>query len=215
MQDVYVIEDEVLLRDLVLDLLKSHRDLNVVGSSTDGKEGLKDCLRFRPQLVILDVRLPSLNGVEIAQQLKTEFPAMKILVFSGAFNLGILKRLMVTRVNGIIEKAAGLEEMQKAINAVVSGQSYYSPSIVERMPELLTAREDVQKLDLLTPREREVMQLIAEGYTTKEVAGKLNISARTADVHRTHIMQKLEVHNVAGLTRMAVAYGLVNLPDSL
>lgn len=215
MQKVYIIEDEVLLRDLIIDLLKTHRDLEIVGSSGDGRQGYEDCIKLKPHMVILDVRLPSLNGIEVAQRLKNDFPWVKILVFSGMFNLGIIKRVFMTKVNGIIEKAAGLTEMEKAINAVAAGQSYYGPTIVEKMPELLLSNDSEQGLDALTPREREILQLIAEGHTTKEIADKLGISARTADVHRTHIMQKLDVHNVAGLTRIAVSYGLVHIPDSL
>lgn len=215
MQKVYIIEDEVLLRDLITDLLSKHRDLEIIGASGDGREGLNACLRLKPHIVILDVRLPGLNGIEIAQRLKSEFPWVKILVFSGMFNLGIIKRVLMAKVNGIIEKSAGLQEMEKAISAVSSGQSYFGPTIVEKMPELLLTQETDQSLEALTPREREILQLIAEGNTTKEIADKLGISARTADVHRTHVMQKLDVHNVAGLTRLAIAYGLVEIPEAL
>ncbi|MDX2111014.1 MAG: response regulator transcription factor [Verrucomicrobiota bacterium] len=210
MQKVYLIEDEVLLRDLVIEVIQGHKDLEMVGFSGDGREGLDACIKLKPHIVILDVRLPGLNGVEVATQLKADFPLLKILVFSGVFNLATIRRIMMVKVNAIIEKAAGLTEMEKAIDAVSRGQTYYGPAIVQRMPELLTSPDDQQSLDCLTAREREILQLIAEGLTTKEIADKLGISARTADVHRTHIMQKLGVHNVAGLTRQAVSFGLVS-----
>lgn len=215
MQKIYIIEDEVLLRDLIIDLLQNHRDLEIVGSSGDGREGVEKCLELKPHIVVLDVRIPGLNGVEVAHRLRQEMPWVKILVFSGLFNLGIIKRVLLAKVNGIIEKNAGLAEMEKAIRAVAAGQSYFGPSIVASMPELLVSDTSTQTLEALTPREREILQLIAEGHTTKEIAEKLGISARTADVHRTHIMQKLSVHNVAGLTRMAISYGLVAVPDQI
>jgi DNA-binding NarL/FixJ family response regulator len=215
MQKVYIIEDEVLLRDLISDLLRNNRELELVGSSGDGREGCDACLKLRPHMVILDVRVPGLNGIEIAQRLRQEQPNIKILVFSGLFNLGIIKRVLLAKVNGIIEKNAGLAEMEKAIKAVAAGQSYFGPSIVQSMPELLVSSPSDQTLEALTPREREILQLIAEGNTTKEIADKLGISARTADVHRTHIMQKLNVHNVAGLTRAAIAYGLIKVPEGI
>ncbi len=215
MQKVYILEDEVLLRELISDLLKNHSDLEIIGSSGDGREGCEECLRLKPHMVILDVRLPGLNGIEIAQRLRQEMPWVKILVFSGLFNLGIIKRVLLTKVNGIIEKNAGLAEMEKAITAVAAGQTYFGPAIVQAMPELLLSDENAQTLDSLTPREREILQLIAEGHTTKEIAEKLGISARTADVHRTHIMQKLDVHNVAGLTRAAIAWGLVTVQEQI
>ncbi len=210
MQKVYVIEDDILLRDLITEALSHRQDLLMVGSCGDGRKGLDECLQLKPNMVILDVRLPGLNGVEVATQIKNELPQTKVLVFSGSFNLSTLRRVMMAKVHGIIEKGAGLVELEKAIDSLARGQTYYGPAIVQRLPELLTSPHDDQTLDSLTLREKEVLQLIGEGFTTKEIADKLNISARTADVHRTHIMQKLGVHNVAGLTRKAVLFGLVD-----
>ena len=209
MQTLYIIEDETLLRDLVMESMSNHADLKVVGSSSDGREGLEECLRIQPDMVILDVQLPSLNGVEIAQRLKKELPRIKILVFSGMFNLGTIKRVLMAKVAGVIEKSAGLAEMTKAIEAVASGRTHYGPAILERMPELLGADAESETLESLTAREREVLQLIGEGLTNKEIAESLGIAPRTAEVHRTHLMQKLGVHNVAGLTRHAISFGLV------
>lgn len=207
----YIIEDEILLRDLIVDLLETRDDIEVIGQSGDGAEGLEACLREKPDIVFLDVRLPSLNGAEVAQRLRKDVPHAKLLVFSGAFSLGVIKRMMLLKVQGIIEKGAGLDEMRRAIDTVFSGQTYFSAGIVEKMPELLASDERAETLEALTPREREILQLIAEGKTTKEIAAKLNISVRTADVHRTNIMQKIGVHNVAGLTRFAIASGLVSV----
>lgn len=212
MQTVYIIEDDVLLRDLIIDLLRDRPQYKIIGHSGDGIEGLKQCERLTPDIVVLDVRLPSLSGVEVAMRLRNEKPNCKILVFSGAFNLSIIKRVFMAKVAGIIEKSAGLAEMERAFEAVASGQSYYGPEILKRMPKLLSGSGDEESIDSLTNREREVLQLIAEGYTTKEIAAKLGISARTADVHRSHIMQKLNVHNVAGLVRAAISFGLVAEP---
>jgi len=212
MKRVYIIEDEVLLRDLVVDLIGHTLELEIVGSNLNGLEGCRACEKMKPDLVILDVNLPGMNGIEITRRLREARPDISVLVFSGNFELATLRRVLLTKPNGIIEKAAGLAEMQKAISAVASGQTYYSPAIVQRMPELLMHGDSTgDPLDELSPREREVLQLIGEGFTTKEIAGKLFISARTADVHRTNIMRKLDVHNVAGLTRTAIACGLVSV----
>lgn len=214
MQSVYIIEDEVLLRDLLCDLIGSQHDLDLIGCNGDGTDGLNEVLRIKPDILVTDVQLPGLNGIEIVQRVKQDLPRVKILVVSGAFNLPRLKRVLMTKADGIIEKSAGLQEMEKALKSVASGQSYYSPTVIQRMPELLTVQESDSRMESLTSREREILQLVAEGNTTKEIASKLNISARTADVHRTHIMQKLDVHNVAGLTRMAISFGLVDAPET-
>ena len=209
MHKVFIIEDEVLLRDLLCEVISNQIDLTVIGTSGDGREGMNQCLKLRPDLLITDVQLPSLNGIEIVERLKSEMPALRILVISGLFNLARIKRILMLRVDGILEKAAGLAEMERGLKAVASGQTYYSPEIMNRMPELLATNPNEGGLENLTSREREVLQLIAEGLTNKEVADRLHISVRTADVHRTHLMQKLSVHNVAGLTRAAIRFGLI------
>ena len=215
MQKVYLIEDETLLRELIGDLLEDQRDLEIIGTSGDGKEGYEACMDLRPHLVILDIKLPTLNGIEVAQRLKSEYPWMKVLVFSSCFSLSEIRRVIMAKVNGIIEKSAGLEEMRKAIRAVASGQSYYGPKVVQMMPDLCLSDAGDRCLEALTSREREVLQLIAEGYTNKEIADKLGISSRTADAHRYNMMQKLDLHNVAGLTRFAAAFGLVALQQAI
>ncbi len=212
MQKVYVIEDEVLLRDLLIELLKSRRDLEIAGYSGDGMEGYNQCREIKPRFVVLDLRLPTLNGVEVARRLRRDFPALKMLILSGALSLGTIKRVMAAKPNGILEKGAGLAEMEKAIRCVASGQSYFGPAIVKQMPELIYSEYQERSLDALTGREREVLQLVAEGYTTKEIASRLFISPRTADVHRMRLMRKLGVRNAAGLTRLAVSFGLVPVP---
>lgn len=214
MQKVFIIEDEVLLRDLLCDLIESQMDLEVAGQSGDGTEGLKQCLAVKPDILVTDLQLPGLNGIEIVQRAKQDLPRLKVLVVSGVFNIARLKQVMLCKADGIIEKSAGLAEMEKALKAVACGQSYYSPTIIQRMPELLTSADNQGTLASLTPREREILQLVGEGHTTKEIASRLGISARTADVHRTNLMQKLDVHNVAGLTRMAIGFGLVDVDGS-
>lgn len=212
MQTVFIIEDDTLLSDLLCDLIGVESDLKVIGTSGDGSEGLEKCLEIKPDILICDVKLPGLNGIEVVQRLKQDRPEIKTLVLSAILNLGSIKRVLLTKADGILEKSAGLDEMRKALRAVAEGNCFYSADVIKRMPELLMASESDGSLEALTSREREILQLIAEGHTTKEIAAKLSISTRTADVHRSHIMQKLSVHNVAGLTRAAIGFGLVDAP---
>ena len=214
MQKVFVIEDEKLLRDLLLEVLRADPTLDIVGSVGDGQEGYTQCLKSKPHMVILDVLLPSLNGIEIASRLKAEMPWIKILIFSAVFKRGILRKILKCKVNGIVEKSAGLDELDKAIQAVASGQSYFSPYISQLMSELVLDPTEDDALEALTKREREVMQLIAEGHTTKEIATMLYISQRTAETHRNNLMQKLDLRGVAAITRFAIANGLVETPHS-
>jgi len=212
---LFILEDDILLRDLLHDLLAQEELFEVVGTADDGVAGLRACLQAKPDIAVCDIRLPSLNGLEVIERLKRDLPETRVVLVSGSFNLARIRQAMMLRAEGLISKGSGLPELIKALKVVATGKTYYSADIVARMPELLTPNAPDQSLSCLTPREREVLQLVGEGHTNKEIAAKLFISDRTADVHRTNLMQKLKVHNVAGLTRYAIGFGLVETEVSL
>jgi len=184
--------------------------MEVVGQTGDGAEGYNLCLDLNPNLVILDIMLPNLNGSEVLRRLKSKNQKINILIFSAASSNSMVNRLLKCGVTGYIEKDAGLEELEKAIALVADGRSYFSPRVVEAMRELMVSGGQDDSLESLTSREREIVQLIAESYSNKEIAAKLGMSVRTADTHRTNIMKKLDLHDVAALTRWAIANKLVN-----
>jgi DNA-binding NarL/FixJ family response regulator len=136
-------------------------------------------------------------------------PRAKLLIFSGYTTRGRVQAALKEGVNGIVHKDASVEELQEAIRRVLNGESYMSSSILDIMRDLMLNPEITDSLDKLTARERELLQLIAEGHTTKEIATRLNISVKTADTHRTNVMHKLDLHDIASLTRFAIQNGLV------
>lgn len=207
---VVVIEDQTILRDLICQLIGEYSGMEVVGDSGDGAEGYELCIQHVPDLVILDIMLPNLNGSEVLRRLKLKNPKMNILIFSAAATNSMVNRLLKSGVTGYIEKDAGLEELEKAINLVSNGHSYFSPRIVDAMRDLMVSGGQEDSLESLTTREREIIQLIAESFSNKEIAAKLGMSIRTADTHRTNIMKKLDLHDVAALTRWAIANGLID-----
>lgn len=208
---VYIVEDEALLRDLLKDLVEGVDGLSVAGASGDAESAFTECARLRPDMLVADVRLPGIDGVELAKKLRESQPELKILVASGFFTSAVLRRALACKVDGIVEKSAGLVEMKKALEAVASGRGYFGDAITRGLPDLLSAKAEPHPVENLTAREKEILCMIAEGLSTREIADRLKISARTADVHRMHIMSKLDCHNVAGLTRIAIAGGLVDL----
>lgn len=210
MKRVIVIEDQTIMRDLICQLVESYTTMEVVASSGDGSEGYELCLEHIPDLVILDIMLPNLNGSEVLRRLKAKNPRINILIFSAASSNSMVNRLLKSGVTGYIEKDAGLEELEKAIKLVADGRSYFSPRVVDAMRELMISGGQEDSLESLTTREREIVQLIAESYSNKEIANKLGMSVRTADTHRTNIMKKLDLHDVAALTRWAIANKLVD-----
>ncbi|WP_233246071.1 response regulator [Coraliomargarita sinensis] len=210
MKKVIVIEDQTVMRDLICQLVEGYTTMEVVASSGDGAEGYELCLEHAPDLVILDIMLPNLNGSEVLRRLKAKNPRINILIVSAASSNSMVNRLLKSGVTGYIEKDAGLVELEKAINLVADGRSYFSPRVVDAMRELMVSGGQEDSLESLTTREREIVQLIAESYSNKEIASKLGMSVRTADTHRTNIMKKLDLHDVAALTRWAIANKLVD-----
>ncbi len=210
MKKVIVIEDQTILRDLICQLVEGYTGMNVIAHSGDGAEGYELCLEHAPDLVILDIMLPNLNGSEVLRRLKAKNPKINILIFSAASSNSMVNRLLKSGVTGYIEKDAGLDELEKAIALVADGRSYFSPRVVDAMRELMISGGQDDSLESLTTREREIIQLIAESFSNKEIASKLGMSVRTADTHRTNIMKKLDLHDVAALTRWAIANKLVD-----
>lgn len=215
MKRVYVVEDQTLLRDLICRLLSSYPDIEIVGSSGDGQEGLDAIEREKPDLVVLDVMLPNLNGVEVVRRLNGSTHKPRILIFSAFPSKHMVRKMLEAGIDGFVEKDANLSELETAIEKLVAGQTYFGLRIVDLMREIMVNPSQGDSLEELTPRERQILQLIAESYTSKEIAAKLDISVKTADTHRANLMKKLDVHDVAGLTRQAMAFGLIDTPEKL
>jgi DNA-binding NarL/FixJ family response regulator len=209
MKTVYIVEDQTLLRDLIYRLLEQTQDVEILGASGNGQDGLEAIERLQPDVVVLDIMLPHLNGVEVVRRLNHSARKPKILVFSGFPSKDMVRKVLEAGIDGFVEKDANLTELETAFDKILNGQTYFGLRIVELMREIMVNPHRVDALDGLTPRERQVLQLIAESHTSKEIAAKLEISVKTADTHRANLMKKLNVHDVAGLTRQAVAFGLV------
>ena len=211
MHSVYVIEDQNILRELVCRLVEELNDFRLAGHCGDGLEAMKECKRLGPDLVIVDIMVPSLNGLEIIRQLRKALPRCKLMVFSGYSTRERVQAALQAGANGIVHKSASIEELQEGIRRVMAGEACMSSDILEILRDIMLNPQVTGSLDKLTPREREILQLVAEGNTTKEVAAKLDISVKTADTHRTNVMSKLDIHDVAGLTRFAIQQGLVEI----
>lgn len=203
------------MRDLICRLLGSYPDIEIVGAIGDGQEAVTQILNTKPDIVVLDMMLPHLNGVEVLRQLRSSETRPSILVFSAFPSKSMVRKVLESGIDGFVEKDASLDELEKAIEKIVAGQTYFGLKIVDIMRELMVNPQQSDALEELTSRERQVLQLIAESNTSKEIAVKLDISVKTADTHRANLMKKLDVHDVAGLTRAAVGFGLIDMPQNL
>lgn len=209
---VVIVEDQTAVREMLAAIVSSNPDFEVVAETGDGQEATNLVMESRPDFVILDVMLPGLNGTEVLRRFAKHLKDVRVLVFSGYQNPTLVRELLQAGAHGFVEKSAPLAELQKGIEIVASGGSYFGPEVAQLLRDAVLNPDDTSQrgLQILTPREREILQLIAESHSTKEVAQKLNISIKTAENHRTNLMKKLDLHDVASLTRFAIQNGLID-----
>ena len=209
---ILLAEDHALVRAGIRSLLASVPDLEVVGEAGDGREALAILERIPADVVILDITMPGMNGLEAASRIAERWPATKVIILSMHSNEEYVSRALRAGAAGYLLKDAGTSELEAAIRAVVRGQTFLSAAVSRRAPAGDGAAQGPTALEALTPRQREVLQLIAEGHSTKGTAAVLGLSVKTVETHRTQLMQRLAIHDVAGLVRYAMRAGLIN-PD--
>lgn len=215
MKRVVIIEDQTAVREMVAQIIRMEPGFEVVAESGDGHGATELCLEENPDFVILDVMLPGLNGTEVLRRFSRQLKKTRVLIFSGYQDPALLRDLLEAGAHGFVSKAAPLSELRKGIHVVANGGSYFGPEIAGILREAMAnpTAGGRSPLDVLTAREREILQLIAESYSTKEIASKLKISVKTAENHRTNLMKKLDLHDVASLTRYAIEHGLIESPN--
>jgi DNA-binding NarL/FixJ family response regulator len=211
---VLLADDHALVRAGFRALLQSLGDIEVVAEASDGNDALRLIEVHQPGLVLLDIAMPGLSGLEIAARIAHDFPNVRVIILSMYANEEYVLQALRVGAAGYLLKDAGTSELELAVKAVARGESYLSPAVSRHVIEDYVRRVSSQpsSLDRLTLRQREVLQLIAKGYTTKEIAQTLNISVKTVETHRAQLMKELDIHDVAGLVRYSIRVGLV-VPD--
>jgi DNA-binding NarL/FixJ family response regulator len=209
---VLVIEDQSAVCDLVAEMVQAHPRCISVGTASDGQSAIEMALRLRPDILVLDVIMPGVGGIEVLRRLGGSVPAMKVLIFSGKQEPHIVRALMQAGIHGFVNKHGPLSELRKALEALALGNTWFNEDFSRTVRQALASPAHLGEgmIDQLTPREREIAVLIAQSHSSKEVAGRLNISIKTAENHRANLMRKLGVRDVAGLVRFVVRQGLVD-----
>jgi two-component system response regulator NreC len=209
---VLVADDHPVVRKGLQTCLARQPRIKVVGEAADGDEALRKALDLLPHVVLMDISMPGMNGLAVTEQLRKEAPAVKVLIISVHKNKDAIFRVIQAGAHGYISKEAPPEELLRAIESVYEGEAYFSEEIARAaLAEFVRSGGKKEPFAQLTSREREVLVLIAEGKSNKEVADKLGIGVRTIETHRERIMRRLNIHSVAGLTKYAIANGLIAL----
>jgi DNA-binding NarL/FixJ family response regulator len=209
---VLLADDHVLVRAGIRTLLEKIPNVKVIGEATSGRETLEMVKTKTPDLVLMDIAMANLNGLEALSRITKDFPSVKVMILSAHANEEYVIRALRSGAAGYLLKDAATAELELAVSSVREGKTYLSPSIsratldsyLERMGDV------VSPLEQLTSRQREILQLIGEGKNTKEIASDLEISVKTVESHRLQLMERLHIHDVPGLVRFAIRTGLVS-----
>ena len=212
---IFLADDHTIVRQGLAKLLEAEPDLRVIGEAQNGREAVKKVQGLKPDLVIMDIAMPLLNGIEATRQIKKFSPQTKIIILSMHSHDRYISELISIGASGYLLKDSTGGEIVKAISAAMKGGVYLSPSISRRgIEDYLTLKKKSSREDLytiLSNREREVFQMIAEGHSTKEISGILFISPSTVKTHRSNIMEKLQINNISQLIQFAIRLGIVDV----
>lgn len=210
MTRIVLVDDHTLVRAGLRSLLESFPGLEVAAEAGDGASGLEAVRQHRPEVVIADVAMKGMSGLELAERVHAEMPGIRIIMLSMFSSDEFVMRALRAGASAYLLKDAAAAELEVALAAVMRGETYFSPGASKRLVErVLDPKVTAGPLAALTPRQREILKLIAEGVHTKEIAYQLNLSPKTVESHRAQIMERLGIHDVASLVRIAIRSGLI------
>lgn len=208
---VLIVDDHAILRDGIRALLSVHKDIEVVGEAADGREAIEKVQHLSPDVVLMDIAMPLMDGLEATRRIHKESPQTKVLILTQHDNREYILSSIKAGAAGCIPKRAVASELVSAIRVVHQGDSFLYPSVAKVLIGDYLQRAEQDPYDSLTSREREVLKLVAEGRTSREIADLLCVSVKTVLGHRTKIMEKLDIHNRTELVKYAIRKGLVTV----
>src|SRR4051794_34287622 len=209
---VLLVDDHPVVRKGISACLSRHDHLHVIGEAADGHEAVKKARELLPDIILMDIDMPQMNGLAVTELVRKEFPRMKVLILSMHSNTEYVLRIIQSGAHGYVLKEAATDELVRAINTIHGGEAFFSPEVARvALNQFVRGSSSPAPGATLTTREREVLVQIAEGLSNKEIANHLGVGVRTVETHRERIMRKLDIHSVAGLTKYAISKGLVTL----
>jgi len=210
---VFIVEDHQLFREGLKSMLESRNDIEIVGEAEDGLDAVRKIPKIQPDLVLLDLSMPKMSGISVIKEIKRELPETRILALTIHESDQYVLEAFEAGTDGYCIKESSRQELMVAIDSMFEGKTYISPGIADQVVEgYLTGRKRLKvdsRWDTVTQREKEVLKLLSEGYTNKDIADFLHISVKTVEKHRSNLIGKLDLHNVAQLTAFAMEKGLI------
>jgi DNA-binding NarL/FixJ family response regulator len=208
---VILVDDHTLVRAGIRSLMDGMEGFNVVAEASDGREALAAIVLHKPDIVLMDIAMKNLNGLETTVQIKRDFPDTRVIILSMHATGDYVQQAIRAGASGYLLKDAATAELGIAVQAVMRGEVYLSPAVSKQVVESYMLRPGGEKssVEQLTPRQREVLKMIAEGHSTKEIAYRMGVSVKTVETHRTQLMERLDIRDVAGLVRYAIRVGLI------
>lgn len=208
---VLVVDDHAIVRDGLMQLLRTHAGFEPVGCAASGSEALEKAIQLRPEVIILDVALPDIDGIQVATRIHAALPDTAIVMLSMHLGSDFMIRALEAGALGYVLKESASEEIIDAVLAASEGRRHLSPKVAAIVAEGLAARQGAPTPRDLSRREREILRLVADGHTSIVIGEKLNLSQKTVDTYRSRLMHKLNINSVAGLTKFALQHGLTTL----
>jgi two-component system NarL family response regulator len=211
---ILLVDDHQIMRDGLRAILASEETFEIVGEAENGREAASMARTLVPDVIIMDIGMPDLNGVEATRQIKADNPLAKVIALSMYADRGYVLGILEAGASGYVLKTGAYDELHRAVQAVAQGKNYLSPDVTQMVVDAQVrapSERGASAQTSLGPREREIVQLLAEGRTSPQIARRLHISTRTVESHRRNIMTKLDLHSVAELTKYAIREGLTSL----
>lgn len=208
-----LVDDHPVVRMGIISCLARHEHLQIAGEAADGQEALRKARELMPDIMLMDIDMPQMDGLAVTELLRKEIPKIKVLILSMHSNTEYVMRIIQSGASGYVLKDSPTEELVRAIETVNAGEAFFSPEVARTALNKYVRGGGENAGGQLTHREREVLVQIAEGLSNKEIASKLGVGVRTVETHRERIMRKLNIHSVAGLTKFAISKGLISLND--
>ena len=208
---ILLADDHQMVREGIRSLLEKESDIEIVGEAEEGRKAVHLVRKLQPDVVLMDITMPNLNGIEATKQIISEYPNIKIIALSMHFSRIFVLNMLKAGALGYILKGDSSEELIEGVRTVSGGGAYFSPKAAKTVTEVLANPLPNSPLDVLTQREREVFQLICEGKNTKQMALELHVSTKTIEANRRKIMEKLDTHNIPELVIIAIENGIISL----